>query len=53
MLLALAAGLLAGSPPAASAAEPAPRAAVAADSYTWKNARIDGGGFVQIGRAHV
>lgn len=46
MLLALAAGLLAGSPPGALAAEPAPRTAVAADSYTWKNARIDGGGFV-------
>ncbi|CAM5427198.1 Xyloglucanase OS=Streptomyces tendae OX=1932 GN=GUR47_01550 PE=3 SV=1 [Streptomyces tendae] len=46
VLLALAAGLLAGSPPTALAADPAPRAAVAADSYTWKNARIDGGGFV-------
>ncbi|MET8487349.1 xyloglucanase [Streptomyces tendae] len=46
VLLALAAGLLAGSPPGALAAEPAPRTAVAADSYTWKNARIDGGGFV-------
>ncbi|MFH8530728.1 xyloglucanase [Streptomyces tendae] len=46
VLLALAAGLLAGSPPGALAAEPAPRTAVAADSYTWKNSRIDGGGFV-------
>ncbi|MEV6880443.1 cellulose binding domain-containing protein [Streptomyces sp. NPDC051135] len=46
VLLALAAGLLAGSPPTALAADPAPRAAVTADSYTWKNARIDGGGFV-------
>ncbi len=45
MLLALAAGLLAGSPPGALAAE-TPEAAIAADSYTWKNARIDGGGFV-------
>lgn len=45
MLLALAAGLLAGSPPGALAAE-TPKAAIAADSYTWKNARIDGGGFV-------
>ncbi|RSN61905.1 xyloglucanase [Streptomyces sp. WAC 04229] len=45
VLLALAAGLLAGSPPTALAAG-APEAAVAADTYTWKNARIDGGGFV-------
>ncbi|MFF0692519.1 xyloglucanase [Streptomyces tendae] len=45
VLLALAAGLLAGSPPGALAAE-TPKAAIAADSYTWKNARIDGGGFV-------
>ncbi|MCW1097976.1 xyloglucanase [Streptomyces sp. RS2] len=45
VLLALAAGLLAGSPPGALAAE-TPEAAIAADSYTWKNARIDGGGFV-------
>ncbi|MFI6931334.1 cellulose binding domain-containing protein [Streptomyces sp. NPDC050287] len=43
-VLALAAGLLAGSP-AALAAAPA-KAAIAADTYTWKNARIDGGGFV-------
>ncbi|MEV6957869.1 cellulose binding domain-containing protein [Streptomyces sp. NPDC051207] len=42
---ALAAGLLfAGSPPAPAA--DSPRTAVAADTYTWKNARIDGGGFV-------
>ncbi|MEU2054266.1 cellulose binding domain-containing protein [Streptomyces bungoensis] len=43
-VLALAAGLLAGTPPALAAA--APQAAVAADTYTWHNARIDGGGFV-------
>ncbi|MFJ4326523.1 cellulose binding domain-containing protein [Streptomyces tricolor] len=43
-VLALAAGLLAGTPPALAA--PAPRAALAADTYTWHNARIDGGGFV-------
>ncbi|MEU8650661.1 cellulose binding domain-containing protein [Streptomyces sp. NPDC048737] len=43
--LALAAGLLAGSPPAL-AADSAPRTTLAAESYTWKNARIDGGGFV-------
>jgi hypothetical protein len=43
--LALAAGLLAGSPPTALAAK-TPKAAAAADTYTWKNARIDGGGFV-------
>ncbi|MET8131544.1 cellulose binding domain-containing protein [Streptomyces sp. NPDC005251] len=43
-VLALAAGLLAGTPPALAASTP--RAAVAADTYTWKNARIDGGGFV-------
>ncbi|MFI6250804.1 cellulose binding domain-containing protein [Streptomyces sp. NPDC051016] len=42
-VLALAAGLLAGTPPALAAA---PRAALAADTYTWNNARIDGGGFV-------
>ncbi|RZU23624.1 cellulose binding domain-containing protein [Streptomyces sp. BK239] len=43
-VLALAAGLLAGTPPAlASGAE---KTTVAAESYTWKNARIDGGGFV-------
>ncbi|MEU7561525.1 cellulose binding domain-containing protein [Streptomyces eurythermus] len=39
----LAAGLLAGTPPALAAASAPP---LAADSYTWKNARIDGGGFV-------
>ncbi|MCT9006614.1 cellulose binding domain-containing protein [Streptomyces sp. NPDC054766] len=43
-VLALAAGLLAGTPPALAASTP--EAAVAADTYTWKNARIDGGGFV-------
>ncbi|MEU9344255.1 cellulose binding domain-containing protein [Streptomyces sp. NPDC048278] len=42
-VLALAAGLLAGTPPALAAA---PRVALAADTYTWHNARIDGGGFV-------
>ncbi|MER5715871.1 cellulose binding domain-containing protein [Streptomyces sp. NPDC002132] len=43
-VLALAAGLLAGTPPAlASGPE---KTTVAAESYTWKNARIDGGGFV-------
>ncbi|GGW09728.1 xyloglucanase [Streptomyces capoamus] len=43
-VLALAAGLLAGTPPALAAS--APHTRVAADTYTWKNARIDGGGFV-------
>ncbi|PAZ09944.1 xyloglucanase [Streptomyces sp. SA15] len=43
-VLALAAGLLAGTPPALAA--DTPKAVVAADTYTWKNARIDGGGFV-------
>ena len=43
-VLALAAGLLGGSAPALAA--PAPKPDVAADTYTWKNARIDGGGFV-------
>ncbi|WP_328500910.1 cellulose binding domain-containing protein [Streptomyces sp. NBC_00457] len=43
-VLALAAGLLAGTPSALAAdTEPV---SIAADSYTWKNARIDGGGFV-------
>ncbi|WP_037680813.1 cellulose binding domain-containing protein [Streptomyces griseus] len=43
-VLALAAGLLAGTPPAlASGTE---KVTIAAESYTWKNARIDGGGFV-------
>ncbi|MFF8997627.1 cellulose binding domain-containing protein [Streptomyces achromogenes] len=40
----LAAGLLAGTPPALATATSA--APLAADTYTWKNARIDGGGFV-------
>ncbi|MEU1007659.1 cellulose binding domain-containing protein [Streptomyces sp. NPDC005890] len=40
----LAAGLLAGTPPALAAS--APHTTLAADTYTWKNARIDGGGFV-------
>ncbi|MFF4655308.1 cellulose binding domain-containing protein [Streptomyces sp. NPDC001381] len=44
-VLALAAGLLAGSPPAL-ATDAAPKTALAAEAYTWKNARIDGGGFV-------
>ncbi|WP_345012922.1 cellulose binding domain-containing protein, partial [Streptomyces shaanxiensis] len=44
-VLALAAGLLAGSPPAL-AADSASKVTLAADTYTWKNARIDGGGFV-------
>ncbi|MEU1851359.1 cellulose binding domain-containing protein [Streptomyces sp. NPDC019990] len=43
-VLALAAGLLSGAP-GALAADP-PSAGIAADTYTWKNARIDGGGFV-------
>jgi hypothetical protein len=42
---ALAAGLLfAGSPPAPAAGSP--KTVAAADTYTWKNVRIDGGGFV-------
>ncbi|UXY32927.1 hypothetical protein N8I87_33660 [Streptomyces sp. HUAS TT20] len=41
---ALAAGLLAGSPPALAASSP--KVTLAADTCTWKNARIDGGGFV-------
>ncbi|MFJ8135179.1 cellulose binding domain-containing protein [Streptomyces sp. NPDC096013] len=49
-VLALAAGLLVGGPSALAAnATPAPNApkvTVAADTYTWHNARIDGGGFV-------
>ncbi|MCX5561970.1 cellulose binding domain-containing protein [Streptomyces sp. NBC_00038] len=44
-VLALAAGLLAGTPPALATPAPA-KAVIAADTYTWKNARIDGGGFV-------
>ncbi|MBA2810129.1 cellulose binding domain-containing protein [Streptomyces sp. KM273126] len=43
-VLALSAGLLAGSPPALAASTE--KVSVAADTYTWKNARIDGGGFV-------
>ncbi|MGW3662243.1 cellulose binding domain-containing protein [Streptomyces sp. NPDC005141] len=46
-VLALAAGLLTGTPPALAADTPVAAAtAVAADTYTWKNARVDGGGFV-------
>ncbi|WP_328944535.1 cellulose binding domain-containing protein [Streptomyces sp. NBC_00250] len=41
--LALTAGLLTGAAPATAA--PTPAAATAA-SYTWKNVRVDGGGFV-------
>ncbi|MER7620285.1 cellulose binding domain-containing protein [Streptomyces sp. NPDC126503] len=51
--LALAAGLLAGALPAtaapeapARAAAPAPVTTAATPAYTWKNVRIDGGGFV-------
>ncbi|MEU6143739.1 cellulose binding domain-containing protein [Streptomyces sp. NPDC047081] len=44
-VLALAAGLLVGTPPALAAGGAA-RTTLAADTYTWKNARIDGGGFV-------
>ncbi|MFJ3715232.1 cellulose binding domain-containing protein [Streptomyces sp. NPDC090057] len=43
-VLALAAGLLAGTPPALAAGTQ--KTALAADTYTWSNARIDGGGFV-------
>ncbi|MFF3328071.1 cellulose binding domain-containing protein [Streptomyces sp. NPDC002888] len=43
-VLALAAGLLAGTPPALASADG--KVTIAAESYTWKNARIDGGGFV-------
>ncbi|MFE1258042.1 cellulose binding domain-containing protein [Streptomyces fungicidicus] len=45
-VFALAAGLLAGGPPALAAGAPEPATALAADTYTWKNARVDGGGFV-------
>ncbi|MFF5157601.1 cellulose binding domain-containing protein [Streptomyces sp. NPDC000348] len=45
-VLALAAGLLTGGPPALAAGTPQPATTLAADTYTWKNARIDGGGFV-------
>ncbi|MEU8749075.1 cellulose binding domain-containing protein [Streptomyces chartreusis] len=44
-VLALAAGLLAGAPPALGADAPKD-VSITADTYTWKNARIDGGGFV-------
>lgn len=44
-VLALAAGLLAGTP-SALAAPAAQDVSISADTYTWKNARIDGGGFV-------
>ncbi|MFE4580449.1 cellulose binding domain-containing protein [Streptomyces chartreusis] len=44
-VLALAAGLLAGAPPALGA-DAAKDVSITADTYTWKNARIDGGGFV-------
>jgi hypothetical protein len=44
-VLALAAGLLAGTP-SALAAPAAQEVSISADTYTWKNARIDGGGFV-------
>ncbi|MER7183609.1 cellulose binding domain-containing protein [Streptomyces hyaluromycini] len=44
-VMALAAGLLAGTPPALAARESA-EVTLAADTYTWHNARIDGGGFV-------
>ncbi|MFG2374687.1 cellulose binding domain-containing protein [Streptomyces sp. NPDC048504] len=44
-VLALAAGLLVGSPSALAAPSPS-RVTLAADTYTWHNARIDGGGFV-------
>ncbi|MFJ8591292.1 cellulose binding domain-containing protein [Streptomyces sp. NPDC093598] len=44
VVLALAAGLLSGAPTALAADPPATE--LAADTYTWKNARIDGGGFV-------
>ncbi|MFE6093120.1 cellulose binding domain-containing protein [Streptomyces massasporeus] len=43
-VLALAAGLLSGAPSALAADPPSPK--ISADTYTWKNARIDGGGFV-------
>jgi hypothetical protein len=43
-VLALAAGLLSGAPTALAADPPSTK--IAADTYTWKNARIDGGGFV-------
>lgn len=46
-VLALVAGLLTTTGAATAAEAPAaPRTSLAADTYTWKNARIDGGGFV-------
>ncbi|MGW1023846.1 cellulose binding domain-containing protein [Streptomyces sp. NPDC002577] len=44
--LALAAGLLSGTPPVVAAASADDTVTIAADTYTWNNARIDGGGFV-------
>ncbi|CAM5226970.1 cellulose binding domain-containing protein [Streptomyces narbonensis] len=44
--LALTAGLLAGAVPATAAPATPVSTAAAAPSYTWKNVRIDGGGFV-------
>ncbi|WP_324787978.1 cellulose binding domain-containing protein [Streptomyces sp. H51] len=44
-VLALAAGLLAGTPPALAAGGAA-KTTLTADTYSWHNARIDGGGFV-------
>lgn len=44
-VLALSAGLLAGTPPALAAGGDA-KVTLTADTYSWKNARIDGGGFV-------
>ncbi|MEV6498054.1 cellulose binding domain-containing protein [Streptomyces prunicolor] len=43
-VLALAAGLLAGG--SSAVADDTPSGTLAADTYTWHNARIDGGGFV-------
>ncbi|WP_327433301.1 cellulose binding domain-containing protein [Streptomyces sp. NBC_01236] len=45
-VLALAAGLLAGTPPALAASTPKATTTLAADTYTWNHARVDGGGFV-------
>ncbi|MGV9453490.1 cellulose binding domain-containing protein [Streptomyces sp. NPDC003635] len=45
-VFALAAGLLAGAPPAVGAEPVEKSVSITADTYTWKNARIDGGGFV-------
>ncbi|MFF1506156.1 cellulose binding domain-containing protein [Streptomyces sp. NPDC058326] len=44
--LALTAGLLAGAAPHVTAAPAPAEPAATSASYTWKNARIDGGGFV-------